>query len=77
MKKTALIAVAATAFVALTGCQSFSGVKHSQSQGTFTAFTYQGRELPEPFIANRDKANQEDTHNLRGFRNFGRRHYSF
>jgi len=77
MKKTAIITVAATAFLALSGCQSFSAVNHSQSQGTFTAPSYLGRELPGPFIANRDKANQDDTHNLRGFRNFGRRHHSF
>jgi len=77
MRNTAIIAVFATAFIALSGCQSFSGVKHSQNQGTFTAPSYLGRELPGPFIANRTKVNKDDTHNLRGFRNFGRRHLSF
>ncbi len=75
MKKTAIIAVVATALVALSGCQNFSAVKHSQNQGTFTAATVQGRELPPPFIANRDIGNETTTHNLRGFRNFGRRHW--
>ncbi len=77
MKKITIFAVVATSLVVLSGCQSFSPAKHSQNQGTFTAPTYYGRELPGPFIANRKKVNQEDTHNLRGFRNFGRRHWQF
>ena len=76
MKKTATIALIAASLAALSGCQSFSATKHSQSQGTFTGPSYLGRELPGPFIANHDQV-KDDTHNLRGFRNFGKRHYSF